>query len=68
MTRTITRNGQKVYCYGVWSVSSNAHCVFEDEAYDGVVCPDAKTWTEIVEEMTAYAKRMGTAVLEISAI
>jgi hypothetical protein len=67
MRTTITRNGQKVECYGKWEWDSNAECVFENEAYDCVYAVGAQNWTEVVEVMTAYAKRNGTTLVECSA-
>ena len=64
----ITRNGQTVYCYGVWQEDSNAQCVFEDESLDGVWCDGANTWTEVVEELTAYALQEGTTLEELVAV
>lgn len=63
----ITRNGQEVWCYGEWLEDSNCSCVFADEELDGIWCDGAKNWTEVVEELTAYAKREGTTVEELSA-
>ena len=63
----ITRNGQTVWCYGEWRWDSNAICVFGDESLDGVWCDGAANWTEVVEELTAYAKSEGTTVEELSA-
>ena len=63
----ITRNGQEVWCYGTWEWDSNADVVFEHEQFDGVWCDGADNWTQVVEELTAYAKRMGTRVAQISA-
>jgi len=65
---TITRNGQEVDCFGKWEEDSNAHCVFENENYDGVYADGARSWTEAVEKVTAYAKRCGTVLLEMSAV
>ena len=65
---TITRNGQTVDCYGEWQEDSNASCVFENEMYDGVYCDGASNWTQVVEELTAYAKREGTEVIELTAV
>ena len=64
---TITRNGQTVSCYGKWEEDSNAMCVFEDEDFDGPWCEGADNWTEAVETLTAYAKKNGTALLELVA-
>jgi hypothetical protein len=65
---TITRNGQEVDCFGKWEEDSNAHCVFENECFDGVYADGAKNWKEAVEKVTAYAKRRGTVLLEMSAV
>ena len=66
---TITRNGQAVDCYGEWREDSNAvFCVFDDENLDVVWCDGAKNWSEAVETLTAYAKRMGTELVELSAV
>lgn len=64
----ITRNGQTVFCYGTWREDSNAQCVFDNEGLDGVWCDGAANWTEVVEELTAYARRNGTKLIELSAI
>ena len=66
-TTIITRNGQRVECYGEWREDSNAACVFDDESLDGVYADGAKSWTEVVEVMTEYAKRNGTTLVEASA-
>jgi len=63
----ITRNGQKVYCYGEWREDSNASCIFEDEAFDGFFADGACNWTDAVEQVTAYAERMGTILIEMVA-
>ncbi|MBD3853285.1 MAG: hypothetical protein IFJ96_00775 [Acidobacteria bacterium] len=67
---TIIRNDQAVDCHGEWKWDSNAHCVFEDENLDGVWCDSEEGWgwAEVVEELTAYAKREGTTVIELSAV
>lgn len=65
---TITRNGQTVACYGTWDPeSSNCSCVFDDEMLDGFYCDGGKNWTEVVEKLTAYAKREGTELIELVA-
>ena len=66
-TTIITRNDQRVECYGEWREDSNAHCVFDDERYDGIYCDGAANWTEVVETLTAYAKRNNTELVEVSA-
>jgi len=66
--KTITRNGQTVACYGEWEEDSNAHCVFEDENFDGPWCEGANSWTEAVEILTKYAAENGTVLIELSAI
>lgn len=63
----ITRNGQEVYCYGEWREDSNASCIFEDEWLDGIWAEGARTWTEAVEKVTAYAKRENTVLIEMIA-
>lgn len=65
---TVTRNNQQVDCFGKWEEDSNAQCVFENECFDGVYADGASNWTEAVEEVTAYAKRNGTVLLEMSAV
>ena len=64
---SITRNGQKVTCYGEWKWDSNAECVFEDERCDGIFADGADNWTEVVEIMTAFAASRGTVLVEMSA-
>lgn len=66
--KPITKNGQTVACYGVWRDDSNAQVVFEDEEYDGIWAEGADSWEEAVEKLTAYAKRIGTTVIEIAAV
>jgi hypothetical protein len=61
------RNGQKVYCYGEWREDSNASCIFEDEVFDGIWADGATCWTDAVEQVTAYAKRNGTILIEMVA-
>lgn len=65
---TITRNGQAVDCYGQWLEDSNASCVFDDPSHDGAWADGANNWTEVVEEVTAYAKREGTVLIEMVAV
>ncbi len=68
MNKTIiTRNGQTVACYGVWHEDSNCFCVFDDEEFDGAYCDGADNWTEVVEELTAYAARNNTTLVELQA-
>lgn len=67
-TTVITRNGQKVHCYGEWREDSNASCVFADEDLDGLWCDGAANWTEVVEKLTAYAKSEGTTLEELVAV
>lgn len=62
---TITRNGQTVDCYGEWRDDSNASCVFDDESLDGIWADGAGNWTEVVEELTTYARREGTELVEL---
>lgn len=64
MHTTITRNGQKVDCYGEWKEDSNAFLIFDDESLDGIYADGADNWTEVVEKMTDYAKRHGTILVE----
>jgi sugar phosphate isomerase/epimerase len=64
---TITRNGQAVDCYGKWEEDSNADCVFEDEAFDGTWSDGADNWTEVVEELTKYAAKNGTVLIQMEA-
>ena len=61
----ITRNGQQVHCYGEWREDSNAMCIFEEEELDGFFCDGARNWTDAVEQVTAYAERNGTILLEM---
>ena len=61
----ITRNGQEVYCYGEWREDSNAMCIFEEEELDGFFADGARNWTDAVEQVTAYAKRVGTVLIEM---
>ncbi|MBE2222791.1 MAG: hypothetical protein IAF02_14695 [Anaerolineae bacterium] len=63
----ITRNGQAVECWGQWEEDSNADCVFDDERLDGTWCDGANNWTEVVEELTTYALRMGTKLIQLEA-
>ena len=67
-TVTITRNGQSVECWGSWHDDSNAACTFDDESFDGIWADGADNWTQVVEELTAYAKRHLTTLIELSAI
>ena len=69
MKRTITRNGQSVDCYGIWEWDSNAVCVWETDegGEDGYFVDGAKTWEEAVETMTAYTKRIGVKLVEMTA-
>ena len=66
-TITITRNGQSVECWGEWHDDSNAACTFDDESFDGIWADGADNWTQVVEELTAYAKRNRTTLIELSA-
>jgi hypothetical protein len=69
MKITITRNGQAVDCFGKWCPeTSNALAVFENEWLDGCYCDGAANWTAVVEELTAYAARKGTVLVELSAV
>lgn len=63
----ITRNGQTVHCYGTWKEDSNCSCVFDDEELDDIYCDGGANWTEVVEELTAYAAREGTELVELVA-
>lgn len=63
----ITHNGQTVECWGKWEEDSNCYCVFENENYDRGYYDGADNWTEVVEKMTAYAKRKGTILVELQA-
>ena len=63
---TITRNGQAVECFGQWQEDSNAAAVFDNEELDGIWADGADNWTEVVEELTAYAQRNGTTLIELS--
>jgi hypothetical protein len=65
--KKITRNGQEVLCYGEWEEDSNAECVFENEALDGVWSEGADNWTQAVEILTAYAKANGTVLIQLGA-
>ncbi len=67
-TATITRNGQKVECYGKWEEDSNAMCIFLNPALDGPWADGAKNWEEVVETLTAYAKEEGTVLIELQAL
>ena len=63
----ITRNGQTVHCYGTWEEDSNCLCVFDDEDLDDIHCDGGANWTAVVEELTAYAARNGTELVELVA-
>jgi hypothetical protein len=63
----ITRNGQTVHCYGEWKEDSNCSCVFDDEELDDIYCDGGANWTAVVEELTAYATREGTELVELVA-
>lgn len=68
---TIKRNGQKVDCYGdLDGGQNNAYAVFDDEFLDAPYCMDRgeQNWTEVVETLTAYAKRNDTELVELQAI
>lgn len=65
---TITRNGQTVECWGEWQEDSNAYATFENEALDGTYCDGADSWTEVVEELTAYAARNNTILIQLEAV
>lgn len=62
---TITRNGQAVDCYGEWREDSNCSCVFEDECLDEIYADGGTNWEEVVEKLTAYAKRNNTVLVEL---
>ena len=64
-----TANGQTVDCYRTWDPeSSNASCVFENEEFDGVFADGADSWQDAVEQMTAYAARNGTVLIEMGVV
>ncbi len=69
--KIITRNGQKVYCYGdLDNGNNNCFAVFENEWLSNYYCMDAgeTTWTQVVETLTEYAQRKGTELWELQAI
>jgi len=67
--RVIKRNGQEVVCFGPWHEDSKA--VVVGDFCDGsemkeVWAEGATNWTEAVETITAWAKRNGHQVVEMS--
>ena len=65
--KVITRNGQAVECYGEFRDDSNFEVIFDNEDYDGIFADSATSWVDAVEKLTAYAKRIGTTVIEMTA-
>ena len=68
---TITRNGQTVDCFGdIAGGFNNCYAVFEDEWLDGPYCMNngERNWTDVVETLTAYAKRNNSELVELQAI
>ena len=67
----ITRNGQEVDCYGPWLEDSNCVAIVCDQ--DGfpigeeVYADGGANWTEVVEKLTAWAKRNGWTIAELQA-
>lgn len=64
----ITKNGQKVECYGDFSPESAVYAVFDDEMFDNYVDVEEhwERWSDVVSDVTAYAERVGTTVVELT--
>lgn len=56
-----------VDCYGEWREDSNAACTFDDEFFDGIWADGAENWTQVANELAAYAKRNDTTLIEMEA-
>jgi hypothetical protein len=73
----ITRNGMTVYCYGEWQEDSNCSIVGDwangaemNEIWAGDGWPHEgmpTNWNQVVEHLTAWAKRNGHTIYELSA-
>lgn len=74
---TITRNGMEVTCYGKWDPEMSGCLIVGDwcngeemeeiwagDGYPGDDMP--KNWTAVVEHLTAWAKRNGHVIYELS--
>jgi len=61
------RRISEVDCYGEWREDSNADCVFDNEWFDGIWAEGAESWEKAVEIVSAYAKRNGVVLLEMTA-
>lgn len=75
----ITRNGMEVHCYGEWDEYSNCFIAGEwnnglemdefwagdgwDESEEGKEYPTC--WTDVVEHLTAWAKREGHTIYQL---
>jgi len=67
---TITRNDMEVRCYGKMEPGQNTVIVgdwADGEELEEYCCDTFNDWNEAVEQITAWAKREGHTVLELSA-
>jgi hypothetical protein len=55
---------EPVNCYGSISEYAAIEGVFDDEEYDCITESCFKNWRAAVTELTAYAKRNGTTLIE----
>lgn len=59
-----------IQCYGNWEDDSNCHIVYDDK--NGNECDDiaadldeCKNWTQVVEQILAWADREGNTVYQL---
>jgi len=65
MTTIQTKYGYSVDCFGKCDEFKTIDACFDDEWYDGMIDGAYKNWREAVADISAYAERKGTMLVEL---
>jgi len=60
-----TKYGYSVDCYGECDEYAAISMVFDDEMYDGYTSSAFNNWRQAVKEISEYANRTGTELIEL---
>ena len=60
-----TKYGYSVDCYGECNEYATIMATFDDELYDGCVDGSYSNWRQAVKDLSEYAQRNGTELVEL---
>jgi hypothetical protein len=60
-----TKYGYSVDCYGDCDEYATISMVFDDEIYDGITGSAFNNWRQAVKELSEYANKIGTELVEL---